>query len=144
MKIEELNQPKPFPIKLFRILFIVSAIWNFAGSLPGIIDSAGMFEREFGRTLNDPVLVSIYRGAWATSFIYAFGFLIAAKNPIQHCGIVLMGGIGKAGFAVNLLVMYLSGWTSSFAVLVIVGDIIFVVLFALYFAKLHAAGHKII
>ncbi|WP_425408729.1 hypothetical protein [Hyphococcus sp.] len=131
-------------LTLLRVLFVISAIWNFAGAFPGLLDTAGMFEREFGRELTDPVMVAVYRGAWGTAFLYGFGFLIVAANPVRHTGIVLMGGTGKALFALNLLVMHLNGWTSDFAVVVIVGDIVFIVLFIAYFVMLKRRGHKII
>ena len=130
--------------KAFRALFIVSALWNFAGAIPGLLDPSGMFKREFGHALNDPIMVAVYRGAWGTAFLYGFGFLLAAKDPVRHTGIVLMGGAGKALFALNLLIMYLKGWTSSFAILVIAGDVVFVVLFIFYFVKLRRSGHSIL
>jgi len=79
-------------LTLFRVLFMISAIWNFAGAIPGLMDPAGMFEREFGRQLTDPIMVAVYRGAWGTAFLYGFGFVMVAINPIRHTGIVLMGG----------------------------------------------------
>ena len=94
--------------KAFRALFIVSALWNFAGAIPGLLDPSGMFKREFGHALNDPIMVAVYRGAWGTAFLYGFGFLLAAKDPVRHTGIVLMGGAGKALFALNLLVQPLA------------------------------------
>ncbi|TCP61585.1 hypothetical protein EV663_10436 [Rhodovulum bhavnagarense] len=124
----------------FRILFLIAAIWNFAGGTPGLFDSAAMFEQEFGHALTDPVLVAVYRGAWGTAFLYGFGFLMAARDPTRHTGVVLMGGIGKALFALNLAYMYFSGWTSQFALVVIGGDIVFVALFIDYFRRLHRAG----
>lgn len=134
-----------FPaLPIFRILFIIASIWNFAGAIPGLLDTAGMFEREFGRTLTDPVMVAIYRGAWGTAFLYGFGFLMVARDPVRHSGIVLMGGLGKALFALNLFGMFRAGWTSSFAIVVIGGDILFVGLFILYFVKLKRAGHTIL
>lgn len=139
-----MTQLSPRALTLFRILFVVSAIWNFAGAVPGLLDAAGMFEREFGRTLSDPVMVAVYRGAWGTAFLYGFGFLMVAANPVKHTGIVLMGGTGKALFAINLLFMHLNGWTSSFAIVVIVGDIVFIALFALYFLELKRNGHRIL
>lgn len=129
---------------LFRALFIISALWNFAGAFPGILDSAGMFEREFGHTLADPVMVAVYRGAWATAFLYGLGFLMVAYNPVRHTGVVMMGGLGKALFALNLLVMYLNGWTSDFAIVVIGGDAVFVTLFVIYFLRLRHHGHALI
>ncbi|MEM8636376.1 MAG: hypothetical protein AAGF33_15525 [Pseudomonadota bacterium] len=135
---------EPRTLRFFRILFIVSAVWNFAGAIPGLMDTSGMFEREFGRALTDPVMVAVYRGAWGTAFLYGFGFLMAAANPVKHTGIVLMGGTGKALFALNLLFMYLNGWTSPFAMVVIAGDVAFIVLFALYFLQLKRSGYSIL
>ncbi|WP_155401735.1 hypothetical protein [Chromobacterium violaceum] len=132
----------PTELKLFQVLFIISALWNFAGAIPGLFDSAGMFAQEFGRSLTDPVLTAVYRGAWGTAFLYGFGFLMAAYNPIRHTGIVLMGGIGKALFALNLLYMLLNGWTSSFAIVVIIGDALFVAAFVAYFVNLRKLGHS--
>lgn len=128
----------------FRIFFLISALWNFAGALPGLFDSAGMFAREFGRALTDPVLVAVYRGAWCTALLYGFGFLMVAWNPVRHSGVVLMGGLGKALFALNLAYMYLNGWTSDFAIVVIAGDITFCALFVVYFVRLRRLGHSLI
>lgn len=128
----------------FRVLFVISALWNFAGAFPGLFDSAGMFANEFGRELTDPVLLAVYRGAWCTALLYGFGFLAVAYDPVRHTGIVLMGGLGKALFALNLLYMYLSGWTSDFAIVVIGGDVIFVAFFIRYFLRLRHHGHSLI
>lgn len=131
-------------LNLFRVLFLVSAVWNFAGAVPGLLDAAGMFEREFGRDLTDPVMIAVYRGAWGTAFLYGFGFLLVAANPVRHTGIVLMGGTGKALFALNLLFMHLNGWTSSFAIVVILGDVVFIGLFIAYFVILKRRGASIL
>ena len=131
-------------LRWVRVLFIVSALWNFAGAVPGLLDPTGMFAREFGRDLTDPVMVAVYRGAWGTAFLYGFGFLMVAARPLKHTGIVLMGGIGKALFAANLAFMHVQGWTSPFAIVVIVGDIVFIALFLLYFVALKRGGHRII
>ncbi|NWH08742.1 MAG: hypothetical protein HXY22_08900 [Alphaproteobacteria bacterium] len=124
----------------YRALFLISALWNLAGAVPGIADSGGMFAQEFGRTLTDPVLLAVYRGAWGTALLYGFGFLMVAYNPLRHTGVVLMGGIGKALFALNLFSMYLNGWASDFAIVVIAGDALFVAGFVVYFLRLHRHG----
>lgn len=134
----------PSTLKWMRILFLISAVWNFAGAIPGLMDAAGMFEREFGRALEDPVMVAVYRGAWGTAFLYGFGFLMVAANPVRHSGIVLMGGTGKALFALNLFYMHMNGWTSDFALVVIIGDIIFIIAFLAYFAALKKQGHSVV
>lgn len=127
-------------VRMFRILFVISALWNLAGAIPGLSDAEGMFLREFGRELADPIMIAVYRGAWGTAFLYGIGFLIAAWNPARHTGIVMMGGLGKALFALNLLSMYQQGWTSDFALVVIVGDALFVAAFAAYFLRLKRHG----
>lgn len=139
-----MTDPGTRTLFFFRILFLVSAVWNFAGAIPGLMDTAGMFEREFGRALEDPVMVAVYRGAWGTAFLYGFGFLMAAKDPVRHTGVVLMGGVGKALFALNLLSMHLQGWTSDFAIVLIAGDAVFVALFILYFVTLKRLGRTIV
>ena len=103
-----------------------------------------MFAREFGRELTDPVLVAVNRGAWVTALLYGFGFLAVAYDPVRHSGVVLMRGVGKALFALNLLYMYQNGWTSDFAIVVIGGDIIFVSFFILYFRRLRQHGNSLI
>jgi hypothetical protein len=123
---------------------VVSALWNFAGALPGLLDSAGMFAREFGRELTDPVMIAVYRGAWCTALLYGLGFLMVARDPVRHTGVVMMGGLGKALFALNLAYMHLNGWTSGFAIVVIVGDIVFCALFVLYFVRIRHHGHSLI
>lgn len=128
---------------LFRGLFIIAAAWNFAGAVPGLVDTSGMFEREFGRALTDSVMISVYRGAWGTALLYGFGFLLVAWNPPRHTGVVLMGGLGKALFALNLAYMHMNGWTSGFAIVVIVGDVVFFALFVVYFVRLWRLGHSL-
>jgi hypothetical protein len=128
----------------FRYVFLIAALWNFAGAAPGLFNSAEMFASEFGRQLADPVMIAVYRGAWGTALLYGFGFLMTAYDPARHSGVVLMGGMGKALFALNLLYMYLAGWTSSFALAVIGGDFVFVALFVAYFFRLKRLGYSIV
>jgi hypothetical protein len=126
------------------LLFVIAALWNFAGAVPGLADPGEMFAREFQRELSDPVMIAVYRGAWGTALLYGFGFLLAARDPARHVGIVLMGGLGKALFALNLASMYANGWTSEFALVVIIGDAVFVVLFGVYVARLLRAGVTVV
>jgi hypothetical protein len=58
--------------------------------------------------------------------------------------VVLMGGLGKAVFAAHLLYLYLGGWTSDFALVVIAGDIVFVGAFLLYFRRVGRVGQSLL
>jgi hypothetical protein len=124
----------------FKLLFLIAALWNFAGAVPGLADPQAMFAREFGYALSDPVMTAVYRGAWGTALIYGFGFVLVAFNPARHTGIVLMGGVGKLLFALNLLYMLQQGWASAFAYVVVIGDFVFVAAFCIYFKRLWLLG----
>ena len=128
----------------YRGLFLIAALWNLAGALPGLFAPEQMFQQEFGRMIGDPVLVAVYRGAWGTAFLYGIGFLMVARDPVRHTGVVLMGGAGKALFALNLAFMYASGWTSDFAIVVILGDVVFVAAFLMYFRAVRRTGVSIL
>jgi hypothetical protein len=72
-----------------------------------------------------------------------FGYLIVAYNPVKHTGIVIVGGIGKVGFAIKLLQLYMAGIAKSVVFIVITGDFIFSVLFLYYFHILFKSNIKI-
>jgi hypothetical protein len=123
-------------LTFFRIVFIVAALWNLAGGVPGYFDSANMFHRLFSRELTDPLMMAIYKGSWGTTFLYVFGYLLVAYNPIRHTGVVILGAIGKVFFAAGLLSAYLSGMATSFTLVVITGDFIFTILFITYLVRM--------
>jgi hypothetical protein len=131
-------------INFFKVVFIVSAIWNLIGAVFGYFNTAYTFQLFFNKELIDPLIFAIYKGAWGTTFIYFFGYLIVAHNPLKHSGIVIVGGVGKIGFAIGLLQLYLAGIASSVVFIVIIGDFIFMLLFIQYFYQLYKAKLDII
>lgn len=131
-------------INLFRVLFVIAALWNLVGAVFGYFNTAYTFENFFGRELTDPLIYAIYKGAWGTTFVYFFGYLIVAYNPIKHTGIVIVGGIGKVGFAIKLLQLYLENIASSAVLIVVVGDFIFMLFFFYYFFRIYKAKLSIV
>ncbi|MCP5041354.1 MAG: hypothetical protein GY944_10035 [bacterium] len=121
----------------FRYLFIASAIWNLFGAILGYFNTAFAFNLFFGRELSDPLTHMIYQGAWGTTLVYFIGYLIVAYDPVRHVGIVIVGGIGKVGFALRLLEMYGLGIANPIVLVVIIGDAIYSLLFVLYFVQLY-------
>ncbi len=57
---------------------------------------------------------------------------------------VIVGGIGKVGFALRLLEMYGLGIANPIVLVVIIGDAIYSLLFVLYFVQLYRMknGHR--
>lgn len=131
-------------VRIFRIIFIISAIWNLIGAVFGYFNTAFTFEGFFSRELSDPLYYAIYQGAWGTTLVYFFGYAIVAYNPLRHTGIVIVGGIGKIGFAISLLKLYMAGIAGQVVYIVIVGDFIFAMLFFYYFFRLLKAKQPII
>ena len=128
----------------FKYVFLLAALWNLIGAGFGYFNTAYTFQQFFGRELTDPLYHAIYQGSWGTTFVYFFAYLIVAHNPVKHPGIVIVGGIGKLGFAVKLLQLYTSGIASSLVFIVIVGDFIFFILFVYYFVYLLKAKISIL
>lgn len=131
-------------MKKFRILFVLAALWNLIGVGFGYFNTAFTFQNFFGRELTDPLIHAIYQGAWGTTLVYFFGYLIVAYSPERHPGIVIVGGIGKIGFAIKLLQLYAIGLAKPIVFIVIIGDFIFVLLFFYYFFNLYRSQIRII
>ena len=51
-------------ITFFRVLFIISALWNLTGAIFGYFNTAYTFQAFFNRALTDPLFYNIYQGAW--------------------------------------------------------------------------------
>lgn len=129
---------------LTRILFVAAALWNFAGAIPGYFDSAGAFARMFGGTLIDPTMIAIYKGGWAAALVFGVGYLIVALRPTRHTGIVLIGILGKLLFAADHLTMYQAGLTTSLALPIITGDLVFTALFVVFLVVMKRRGLPIL
>jgi len=131
-------------LTFFKRLFLISAIWNLIGAIFGYFNTAFTFNGFFNRELTDPLFYAIYQGAWGTTLVYFIGYLIVAKNPLKHTGIVIVGGIGKIGFAISLFKFYMLGLSGPIVFIVIVGDFIFALLFFYYFFRLYKSKESIV
>ena len=131
-------------INFFKILFIVSALWNLIGAIFGYFNTAYTYQAFFNQELTDPLYYAIYQGAWGTTLVYFIGYSIVAYNPLKHMGIVIVGGIGKIGFAISLLKFYLSGLAGPIVFIVIIGDFIFSLFFIYYFLRLYKTKESIL
>jgi len=129
-------------IRLFRVIFVVAAIWNLCGGLLGYLNPSHAFELLFDRRADDPVLLSIFQGAAGTTFTYFFGYMFVALNPLRHSGIVIIGGIGKVGFALQMWKFYAAGLANANALIIVIGDMIFFAVFLYYFYRLIRAGNR--
>jgi hypothetical protein len=135
---------KNIEFPFFTIFFIFVALWNLTGAVFGYFNTALTFQYFFSRELTDPLIYTIYKGAWGTTLVYFIGYLIVAFNPARHTGIVIVGGIGKVGFAITLLQLYLSEIANPIVFVVIIGDFICSLLFLYYLVQMHRLEKGII
>jgi hypothetical protein len=119
-------------VKHWRWFFFIAALWNISGGLQGYLNPQSMFLRVFGTELTDPLMISVYKGAWGTALLYFFGYLVVAYNPTRHTGVVILGGLGKFFFIINLIQLSWAGNTSYFALLIITGDFLFLCFFVFF------------
>lgn len=123
----------------FRNLFLFASLWNLTGAVFGFFNTSFTFEIFFNRELTDPLLFAVYKGAWGTTLIYFIGYLLVSYNPAKHYGIVVTGGIGKLGFIISLLQLYFAGIAGPIIFVIVIGDGIFLILFAYYLFQLYKA-----
>lgn len=135
---------KPRTLTRLKLLFVVAALWNLVGVVFGYFNTATTFQQFFGRELTDPLVFQIYQGAWGTTFVYFFGYLLVAHDPLRHPGIVIVGGIGKFGYAIKLVQLFLAGLAGPVVLVVIAGDLFFVLTFVGYFLALRGARQPIL
>lgn len=121
----------------FTGLFVFAAVWNLVGAGFGYFNPEYTFQGLFDRELNDPLFYEIYKGAWGTTLMFFIGYLLVAYNPVKHVGVALIGGIGKLGFAIAELQLYLTGLANSTILIIVIGDFIFCSLFVYYFIKMY-------
>ena len=120
----------------FTKLFVAAALWNLLGALFGFFNTAFTFELMFNRAIPDPLMFAIYKGAWGTTLIYFIGYLLVARNPQRHYGVVVTGGIGKLGYIMTLMQLYIAGIASPLVFVIVTGDALFFGLFCYYFYQL--------
>ncbi len=135
---------KNIEFPFFTIFFIFVALWNLIGAVFGYFNTALTFQYFFSRELTDPLIYAIYKGAWGTTLVYFIGYLIVAFNPARHTGIVIVGGIGKVGFAIKLLQLYLLGIANPIVFVVIIGDFICSLFFLYYLVQMYKVKKVII
>ena len=121
--------------KFWKILFLTAGLYTVGGVLPGIINpKKGVFEFT-GQITEDWFTLYFFKSLWITVLVFGIGFLIAAKKPTNHIGIVIMGFFGKLLFAINILMQYLNGYFSEMANLAAIIDLIFVIAFGVFIFK---------
>ena len=118
---------------LWRITFVAAGVWTLIGAIPAFTDPASTFARFYGAPASSTLTLDIFTGSWGQSLLFAIGYLIAALNPRRHIAVVALGGIGKIVYAIRLIAPVAAGTAGPVALVAIIGDLAFGLLFAAFF-----------
>jgi hypothetical protein len=133
---DKLN-PTIWEYENWRKFFLVSALWNFLGAIPGIFFPALSMRLFYGVQVNDFHTLFLTSLFWSTVLIFGIGYLIVANAPIKNLGIIALGVIGKTIVAIAWFYIYF--FCNDRATIVVVGaaagDLIFAIYFSYYLIK---------
>lgn len=122
---------------IWRVVFLVAALFNFAAGLPGLLapglNAAGLG----GDGSATALLMTQLIGAMVA--VFGIGYALVAFDPPAHRGIVWMGAAGKAVVIVLLAEAWTRGVIPDQTAALGVGDTIFVILFLLFLARTRPA-----
>ncbi|MCK5130711.1 MAG: hypothetical protein KAR40_00990 [Candidatus Sabulitectum sp.] len=121
----------------WRKLFLISAIWNFAGAIPGILFPALSMRLFYGIQTDNYHTLFLTSLFWGTVFLFGIGYLIVANAPVKNLGIIAMGVTGKVILASAWYCIYFlcKGRATIVVVGAATGDLIFAIYFCCYLFK---------
>lgn len=133
---ENLN-PTKWNDDAWRTFFIVAALWNLSGALPGILFpnlSLWLFYGIQAGGFHTILLSTLF---WLMVMAFGIGYLIVSRDPAKNPGIVVLGIITKS--LVAIVWYYIYFFCDDRATILVVGgasgDIIFAGYFAYHLAK---------
>lgn len=116
-------------MRIWTVIFVVAALFNFAVGLPMLLAPEAMLA-SLGQPVPDDLLMT--RLASLLIVVLGIGYAMVARDPVANRPILWLGVIGKAPIP---LLVWLSGGAaalSSSAFLLSLGDLAFATLFLLY------------
>jgi len=115
----------------YKRVFLIGAIWNLVGG--AIIVAAASWI--FGRSNLQVPSPSVYYYSWIVLFLsFGIGYYKVYEDMYRNRDIVLIGAIGKSGFAAVFLYFYIAypGQVPRFFQIPMIGDLVFVVFFVMF------------
>ena len=127
-------------MKAWKAVFAIAALFTLGAGLPSLLmPAADTLGINYPDTPQTHLMV---RFVGLLICVFGIGNAIAATNPPAHRGIAWIGAIGKAGAVVLLTHAFTSGVIPLAPFVLGVGDLIFVVLFAVFLWKTRPSGDQ--
>jgi hypothetical protein len=121
--------PFNWGVENWRLFFLISALWNFFGGVPGALKPADNLEKYYNVKTDDFITIFLNRGIWICVLIFGIGYLLVAYDPVMFYGIIIMGIIGKIAIAFLWFYLRAIGKLEMIGVIAATGDLLFTVLF---------------
>ncbi len=133
---DKLN-PTIWEYETWRKFFLVSALWNFCGAIPGIFFLFLSMRLFYGVQTDDYHTLFLSSLFWGAVLMFGIGFLIVANAPIKNLGIIVLGAVAK--IIVAFVWYYIYFLYKDRATIIVVsaatGDLAFAIYFCYYLAK---------
>ncbi len=122
--------------RFYKKVFLIGALWNVAGGAVIVLFT----DRIFASANLTPPVPSVYYYSWIALFVtFGVGYYMVYRDMYGNKNLVILGIIGKLGFAAIFLAGMLSepGKVPPFFLIPVIGDLVFV---GLYWMFLNFAG----
>ncbi len=126
--------------EIWRKFFLVAALWNLSGAIPGILMPGLNLRLFYGIQTTDFHMLLLNTMFWGAVLVFGIGYLLVAKNPEKNPGIVVLGVISKTLVAVVWYYLYF--FCDDRATILVVGGATGDVVFTGYFVYYLMRGAK--
>jgi len=109
----------------WSVVFGLIALWTLSGAVPGFLFPEWTYQNFFGHPAESQEVLDLFRGSWGQTLLFGVGYAFVALDPARHGLIAMLGGIGKVGFSVRLLVTTRPEDFSGLSLLALGGDLVF-------------------
>ncbi len=137
MTIQEKLNPTKWDADIWKKFFLIAALWNLSGAVPGIFMSGLNLRLFYGIQTTDFHTLFLNSMFWGAVLVFGIGYLIVAKDIGKNPGIVTLGVICKSLVALVWYYIYFFGCNRA-TILVVgaaTGDVIFVGYFVYFLMR---------
>ncbi|MFZ5571632.1 MAG: hypothetical protein ACOZF0_14615 [Thermodesulfobacteriota bacterium] len=124
----------------WKKFFLIAALWNFSGAIPGIFLSDLSLRLFYGIHTSDFHTLFLNSMFWGAVMIFGIGYLIVASDIDKNPGILILGIITKTLVALVWYYIYFFGCDR--ATILVVGGATGDLVFAGYFVYFLKQGPK--
>jgi hypothetical protein len=122
-------------------LFEAAAAWNLIAGVGAMAQPALFYRLAYAYDGPiDAVWLQMHFGFWFLIVLFGIGYGMVGRDPEHNRGILVLGVVGKTGFALFWIAQFLAWRASALLALGAVGDLAFAVLFVQWLRREASRG----